>query len=56
MKPDYAAGLTRITGEPIHGAEKIRNLIQYHRDIIAIHKTETALMRGSLKYLHGGLR
>ena len=33
-----------------------QELIQYHRDIIAIHKTETALMRGSLKYLHGGFK
>lgn len=33
-----------------------QELIQYHRDIIAIHKTETALMRGSLKYLYGGFK
>ena len=33
-----------------------QELIQYHRDIIAIHKAETALMRGSLKYLHGGFK
>ena len=33
-----------------------QNLIQYHRDIIAIHKEEEALMKGSLKYLYGGFK
>ena len=33
-----------------------QNLIQYHRDIIAIHKDEEALMKGSLKYLYGGFK
>lgn len=33
-----------------------QNLIQYHRDIIAIHKEEEALMKGSLKYLYGSFK
>ncbi|MDO4975881.1 MAG: glycoside hydrolase family 13 protein [Eubacteriales bacterium] len=31
-----------------------KELIQYHKDLIKIHKKETALMKGSLMYLRGG--
>lgn len=33
-----------------------KELIQYHKDIIAIHKNHEALMKGSLNYLLGGYK
>ncbi len=40
-----------ITAEPIHGEKEDVVLVDFHRDMIRIHKENEALRTGSLKLL-----
>ena len=50
-KQDFVVSRIRITGELIRGGRENRDLINFYREMIQIHRKSLALRKGSIKML-----